>query len=92
MDCCFSETEVEHKGGMVETVSLFCHKIADDLSEIFFVITVRIHERQFEIIIRRTSFACFFFQIDLFHIIISLSLEARYLARFRVTSHAWGKL
>ena len=32
------------------------------------------------------------FRIDLFHIVISLSLEARYLARFRVTSHPWGKL
>ena len=31
-------------------------------------------------------------RIDPFHIVISLSLEARYLARFRVTSHAWGKL
>ena len=30
--------------------------------------------------------------MDLFHIVISLGLEARYLARFRVTSHAWGKL
>ena len=30
--------------------------------------------------------------IDLFHIVISLSLAARYLARFRVTSQAWGKL
>ena len=29
--------------------------------------------------------------IDLFHIVISLSLAARYLARFRVTSQAWGK-
>ena len=62
MGCYFSETEIEHKSGMVETVSLFFYKIADDLSKIFFVITVRIHERQFEIIIRRTSFACFFFK------------------------------
>ena len=31
-------------------------------------------------------------EIDLFHIVISLSLAARYLARFRVTSQAWGKL
>ena len=30
--------------------------------------------------------------IDLFYIVISLSLEARNLARFRVTSHTWGKL
>ena len=30
--------------------------------------------------------------IDLFHIVISLSLEARYLARFRDSSQAWGKL
>ena len=30
--------------------------------------------------------------IDLFHIVISLSLEARCVARFCVTSHAWGKL
>ena len=30
--------------------------------------------------------------IDLFHIVISLSLAARYLARFRVTSQTWGKL
>ena len=30
--------------------------------------------------------------IDLFHIVISLSNEARCLARFRVTSRAWGKL
>ena len=31
-------------------------------------------------------------KIDLFHSVISLSLGAQYLARFRVTSHAWGKL
>ena len=33
-----------------------------------------------------------FVQDSLFHIVISLSLAARYLARFRVTSQAWGKL
>ena len=27
--------------------------------------------------------------IDLFHIVISLSLAARYLARFRVALHTW---
>ena len=30
--------------------------------------------------------------IDFFHIVIFLSLAARYLARFRVTSQTWGKL
>ena len=30
-------------------------------------------------------------EIDLFHIVISLSLAARYLARCRITSQTWGK-
>ena len=40
----------------------------------------------------RFRMGCGIVLIDLFHIVISLRLAARYLARFPVTSQAWGKL
>ena len=49
---------------------------------------VRLKDKSLERSLTSSTFGA----IDLFHIIISLSLTARYLASFRGTSQRWGKL